>query len=144
VNARTATAGAGRHARVAPQPLATPTDLEADATQAVTGAVNELVADAFALYVKSKNFHWHLSGPHFRDYHLLFDEQAEAALESIDPLAERVRKLEGTTIHSVGHIGRLKSLDDDDEEMVPAPEMVRRLLADNRAMAEKQRAAIDL
>jgi starvation-inducible DNA-binding protein len=122
--------------------LATPTDLKPDEVQAVTEAVNPLIADSFAFYVKAKNFHWHLSGSHFRDYHLLFDEQAEAVFASIDDLAERVRKIGGTTIRSVAHISRLQTIADDNDEFVPAGEMVRRLLADNRHLAERQRAAI--
>jgi starvation-inducible DNA-binding protein len=127
-----------------PRALATPTDLEPKAVEAVTEAVNPLIADAFALYTKTKNFHWHLSGSHFRDYHLLFDEQAEALLGSIDLLAERVRKIGGTTIRSIGHIGQLQAIQDDNDDFVPPGEMVRRLLADNRHMAEQQRAAIEI
>ncbi|MGB4260151.1 MAG: DNA starvation/stationary phase protection protein [Phycisphaerae bacterium] len=122
--------------------LATPTDLSSTAVQAVTEAVNPLVADAFALYTKTKNFHWHLSGPHFRDYHLLFDEQAEEILESIDLLAERVRKIGGTTIRSIAHISQLQTIQDDNDEFVSAEDMVRRLMEDNRHMAQQQRAAI--
>jgi starvation-inducible DNA-binding protein len=127
-----------------PAPLATPTDLPQEAVQAVAQAVNPLVADAFALYVKTKNFHWHIAGPHFRDYHKLFDEQAEAILESIDILAERVRKLGGTTIRSIGHVSRLQTLADDDDEFVSTEEMIKRLLDDNRRTAERQRAAIEV
>ena len=128
----------------AAHPLATPTDLGADEVQAVVEAVNPLIADSFALYVKTKNFHWHLSGPHFRDYHLLFDEQADAVFESIDVLAERVRKLGGSTIRSIGHVSNLQTIGDDEDEFVPPLEMVRRLLEDNRHMAEHQRAAIEV
>ncbi len=126
----------------APEALATPTDLSSAAVQAVAEAVNPLVADAFALYTKTKNFHWHLSGPHFRDLHLLFDEQAEDIFESIDVLAERVRKIGGTTLRSINHIGQLQTIRDDDDEFVPAEDMVRRLMEDNRHMAEQQRAAV--
>jgi starvation-inducible DNA-binding protein len=122
--------------------LTTPTDLRSDAVQAVTEAVNPLIADAFALYVKTKNFHWHLSGPHFRDFHLLFDEQAEVILESIDILAERIRKIGGTTIRSITHVSQLQTIPDDNDEFVSAEDMVRRLMTDNRHMAEQQRAAI--
>jgi starvation-inducible DNA-binding protein len=125
-----------------PKPLATVTDLSPDGVRAIAAVVNPLVADAFALYVKTKNFHWHLSGPRFRDYHLLFDEHAAAIFESIDALAERVRKIGGTTLRSIAHIGRLQMIPDDDEEYVPASEMIRRLLADNQRIAERQRAAI--
>lgn len=140
-NAKTATKS--RTASV-PRQLATSTDLKPEDVRAVAEAVNPLIADAFALYVKTKNFHWHLAGPRFRDYHLLFDEQAAAILESIDVLAERVRKLGGETIRSIGHIGRLQTIKDDDDEFVPTSEMIRRLLADNRQMAEAQRAAIEV
>src|SRR5688572_19792586 len=92
--------------------------------------------------MKTKNFHWHVSGPHFRDYHLLFDEQAEQILASVDVLAERVRKLGGTTIRSVGHVSGLQAISDDDQEFVPADEMLARLLDDNRLIAARQRAAI--
>ncbi len=128
----------------APERLATPTDLSSEAVAAVTDAVNPLVADAFALYTKTKNFHWHLSGPHFRDLHLLFDEQAEDIFESIDVLAERIRKIGGTTIRSIGHIGQLQTIQDDNDEFVAAEDMVRRLMEDNRRMAEQQRAAVAL
>ena len=127
-----------------PRPLATTTDLKPDDVQAIAAAVNPLIADAFALYVKTKNFHWHLAGARFRDYHLLFDEQAASVLESIDLLAERLRKIGGVTLRSIGHIGRLQTIADDDNEYVPASEMVSRLLADNRRMAEQQRAAVTL
>lgn len=96
------------------------------------------------MYVKTKNFHWHLAGPRFRDYHLLLDEQATSVLESIDALPERVRKIGGATIRSIGHIGRLQMIRDDNDEYVPALDMIRRLLADNREIAERQRAAIEL
>ena len=122
--------------------LATPTDLTDREVSAVVDAVNPLIADAFTLYVKTKNFHWHASGPHFRDYHLLFDEQAEGILDSIDLLAERVRKLGGTTIRSVGDISRRQTIPDDNDEFVTPLEMVQRLLADNRHIAERQRTAI--
>src|SRR3989442_6854289 len=90
--------------------LATVTDLSPQEARAVTEAVNPLIADAFALYVKTKNFHWHLYGSHFQDYHLLFDEHAEAILESIDVMAERVRRVGGTTIRSIGHVGQLQTI----------------------------------
>ena len=125
-----------------PHALATASDYEEDAVAAVATAVNPLIADAFALYVKTKNFHWHLAGSRFRDYHLLFDEHAAAILDSIDVLAERVRKVGGLTIKSIGHVARLQTIRDDDDAYVPAMEMIRRLLADNRHTAEAQRAAI--
>ena len=127
-----------------PRSLATPTDLDPEAVQAVAEAVNPLIADAFALYLKCKNFHWHLTGPHFRDYHLLLDEQADSALASIDPLAERIRRIGGTTLRSVGQVGRLQIIEDDNDELVPAQQMLLRLLEDNRKMAEQQRAAIEV
>ena len=128
----------------APSPLATPTDLKPDEVKAVVEAVNPLVADALALFVKVKNFHWHVSGPHFRDYHLLFEEQAQAIMGSLDDLAERVRRIGGTTIRSVSHISELQTIDDDNEEFVSADRMIHRLLDDNRQMAEAQRAAIEV
>src|SRR5260370_934771 len=106
--------------------LATVTDLTSKEAQAVTEAVNPLIADAFALYVKTKNFHWHLSGSHFRDYHLLFDEQADAIFESIDTMAERVRRVGGATIRSISHIGQLQTIDDDNDDFVPAGPMIKR------------------
>jgi starvation-inducible DNA-binding protein len=124
-----------------PGALATPTDLAGDGVQRIAEAVNPLVADSIALYVKTKNFHWHLSGPRFRDLHLLFDEHAEAIFESIDLLAERVRKVGGTTIRSISHIAELQTIADDNDELVPAQEMVRRLCEDNRHVTEQMRAA---
>ena len=121
--------------------LATPTDLTKQEVQAITEALNPLVADAFALYVKTKNFHWHLSGSHFRDYHLLFDEHAEQIFAAIDTLAERVRRVGGATIRSISHISQLQTIQDDNDEFVPAGEMVRRLMEDNAHLAQVQRAA---
>src|SRR5689334_13791172 len=125
----------------APKQLATKTDLTAQETQAITEALNPLIADAFALYVKTKNFHWHLSGSHFREYHLLFDDHAEAIFASIDILAERVRRVGGTTIRSISHISELQTIEDDNNEFVPPGEMARRLMDDNAQMAKAQRAA---
>lgn len=127
-----------------PLELTTPTDLKREEVEAVAVAVNPLIADSFALYTKTKNFHWHLSGPHFRDYHLLFDEQAEVILESIDLMAERIRKIGGLTIRSISHIGDLQTINDDNDEYVSAADMIERLLADNRHMAEQQRQAIGI
>ncbi len=124
--------------------LATVTDLTSKEAQAVTEAINPLIADAFALYVKTKNFHWHLSGSHFRDYHLLFDEQADAIFESIDIMAERVRRVGGTTIRSIGHIGQLQTIDDDNDDFVPAGQMIKRLMDDNAHIAQMIRAAIEV
>src|SRR5258707_3900844 len=121
--------------------LATPTDLSPQEAQAITSALNPLVADLFALYVKTKNFHWHLSGSHFRDYHLLFDEHADQIFDGIDLLAERVRKVGGTTIRSISQISQLQTIADSNEEFVPPGEMVRRLMEDNAHLARTQRAA---
>jgi len=118
------------------------TDLTPQEAQAVTEAVNPLLANAFALYVKTKNFHWHLAGSHFRDYHLLFDEQADAIFASIDIMAERVRRVGGTTIRSISHIGQLQTIEDDNNDFVPAGEMVKRLMEDNGHMAKMIRDAI--
>ena len=127
--------------RSASAALATPTDLKPEEVQAIAEAVNPLIADALALYVKTKNFHWHLSGVHFRDLHLMFDEQAEQILESVDILAERLRKLGATTLKSISHISRLQTLEDDNDEFVEPLEMVRRLMEDNRHMAAAMREA---
>jgi starvation-inducible DNA-binding protein len=125
-----------------PAPLATPGDLHPEEVEAVATCVNRLIADAYGLYVKTKNYHWHVCGSHFREYHLLFDEQADAIFASIDVLAERVRRIGGTTIRSVSHIARLQTLRDDDDAFVPPEDMVRRLLADNQSLAKNQRDAI--
>ena len=125
----------------APEQLVTPTDLPSEDVRKITEAINPLVADAFALYVKTKNFHWHLSGARFRDLHLLFDEQAEAIFASIDVLAERVRRVGGTTIRSISHVHQLQTISDDNEEFVDPYEMVRCLMEDNRHIAELQRKA---
>src|SRR6478672_1063063 len=106
------------HVKSSPAQLATVTDLMPQEAQAVTEAVNTLIANAFALYVKTKNFHWHLASWHFRDYHLLFDEQADAIFASIDVMAERVRRIGGTTIRSISHIGQLQTIEDDDTDFV--------------------------
>lgn len=127
--------------KATPAKLATPTDLGESARKAVSAALNPLVADAFALFVKTKNYHWHVSGSHYRDYHLLLDEQATQVFAMIDVLAERVRKLGGTTIHSVSHISRLQTIHDDNDSLVPAKEMIRRLLKDNREFAAHMRMA---
>jgi starvation-inducible DNA-binding protein len=128
----------------APKELATPTDLKPDEVRAVVEAVNVLIADAFALYTKTKNFHWHLATSHFRDYHLLFDEHADSIFESIDPLAERVRRIGGTTIRSITHISQLQTIEDDNNDFVDSDRMIKELLNDNRHLAEMQRAAITL
>lgn len=124
-----------------PKELATTTDLSPEAVREITKALNPLIADAFTLYVKTKNFHWHLSGSHFRDYHLLFDEHADQIFDDIDTLAERVRRVGGTTIRSISHISQLQTIEDDNNEFVPPGEMVQRLMADNQHLAAAQRAA---
>jgi starvation-inducible DNA-binding protein len=121
--------------------LSTPNALGEKARHTVIEAINPLIADAFALYVKTKNFHWHLSGPHFRDYHRLFDEQAEQIFAMIDILAERVRKLGGNTIRSIRHISQLQNIDDDNDTYVSPKEMVQRLLEDNKNYAARMRDA---
>jgi starvation-inducible DNA-binding protein len=128
----------------APQQLATVTDLVPQEAQAVTEAVNPLIANAFALYTKTKNYHWHLASSHFREYHKLFDQQAEEILASIDPLAERLRKIGGTTIRSISHISQLQTIQDDNNAFVSAGEMVRRLMDDNDHAAQMLRAAIQV
>ncbi|MEP6828049.1 MAG: DNA starvation/stationary phase protection protein, partial [Aestuariivirga sp.] len=119
-----------------PPALKTPSGLNTIDASEISLALNGLVADAFTLYVKTKNFHWHMSGPHFRDYHLLFDEQADQIFASIDPLAERVRKIGETTLRSVGHISKLSQLKGNEKEFVSPAQMVKELIDDNRAMAE--------
>ena len=126
----------------APAALATPTDLAQHEVRAVTETVNPLIADAFALYVKTKNFHWHLYGPHFNDYHVMFDDQAEAILDSVDAMAERVRKTGGTTIKSISHISQLQTIEDDNDDLVSPEKMVRRLAEDNGRMVKSIRDAI--
>ncbi len=127
-----------------PKALATLTDLTPKEVAAVVDAVNPLIADAFAAYVKTKNFHWHLSGSHFRDYHLLFDEHADSIFASIDVLAERMRKIGATTVRSIGHIGSFQTIKDNDDDFVPPGEMIQILLKDNDHMARAMREAIDV
>src|SRR6184192_315236 len=112
--------------------LATPTDLGVEAVRDISGALNALLADMFALYVKTKNFHWHVSGPHFRDFHLLLDEQADQIFATTDAIAERVRKLGGTTLRSIGQVGRLQRVLDNDAEFVAADDMLAELRDDNK------------
>ena len=121
--------------------LATPTDLGANAAKDIGGALNAILADTFALYLKTKNFHWHISGPHFRDYHLLLDEQAESIEKSIDILAERVRKVGGTTVRSIGHIAKLQRVQDNNEDFVAPTDILCELMADNKAHVENMRKA---
>ena len=122
-------------------PLATPTDLTAEATRDVTGAMNALLADVFALYLKTKNFHWHLSGPHFRDYHLMFDEQGDQIFAMTDPIAERIRKIGGMTIRSIGHISRLQRMLDNDADYVEPDDMLAELCEDNKTLTARLREA---
>ena len=119
--------------------LGTPTDLSADAVRDISGALNALLADMFALYVKTKNFHWHVSGPHFRDYHLLLDEQADQIFATTDPIAERVRKIGGATLRSVGQIAARKRLLDNDSEFVTPRDMLAELREDNKQLASEMR-----
>lgn len=120
-------------------PLLTPTDLAQAATRDITGAMNAILADVFALYLKTKNFHWHMSGPHFRDYHLLLDEQADELFAMTDLVAERVRKLGGLTVRSIGHIARLQRLQDNDADFVEPSDMLAELREDNKSLAASLR-----
>jgi starvation-inducible DNA-binding protein len=124
--------------------LSTQTDLSGNAIPEIAEALNGLVADSYALYTKTKNFHWHVSGPHFRDYHLLFDEQAAEIFASIDDLAERVRKLGARTVHSIGEIARLSSIKDNDKEFVTPADMLAELMADNKHVIKRMRAAHEI
>jgi starvation-inducible DNA-binding protein len=119
--------------------LRTRTSLGAQATRDIAGALNALLADFFALYLKTKNFHWHVSGPHFRDYHLLLDEQADQLYATTDPIAERVRKLGGTTLRSIGHVARLQRVLDNDAEYVTPDDMLAELREENAQLAERLR-----
>ena len=124
--------------------IATPSDLGSEAVRNISAALNVLLADVFALYMKTKNFHWHMSGPHFRDYHLLLDEHGDQIFAMTDDIAERVRKIGGVTIHSIGHIGRLQRLSDNDADYVDGPDMLAELREDNRAMLANMREVHDL
>lgn len=125
-------------------PLATPTDLSAKATKDLTGMLNALLADVFALYLKTKNFHWHASGPHFRDHHLMLDEHAAELLAMTDPIAERVRKIGGTTLRSIGHIAREQRVADNDAAYLEPLDMLAELQEDNQTLARRMRAAHDV
>ncbi|MGY3618219.1 Dps family protein [Bradyrhizobium sp. USDA 10063] len=120
-------------------PLETPSNLGSNATKDISAALMALVADVFALYVKTKNFHWHISGPHFRDYHLLLDEQAAQIFAMTDDIAERARKIGGTTIRSIGHIARVKHIADNDADFVTPKDMLAELKEDNLALAQRMR-----
>ena len=122
-------------------PLATPTDLKPAATKDIAGAMNAILADVFALYLKTKNFHCHMSGPHFRDYHLLLDEQADQLFAMTDAIAERVRKIGGSTLKSVGHISRLQRVADNDVDYVQPQDMLAEVREDNKELAARLREA---
>src|SRR6195256_4547360 len=120
-------------------PLGTPTDLSPDAVRNISGALNALLADMLAVYFKTKNFHWHMSGPHFRDYHLLLDEQSDQVFATTDAIAERVRKIGGKTLHSIGEIVRLQRVLDNDADYVTPPDMLAELREDNKQLAVRMR-----
>jgi len=122
-------------------PLATRTDLDAQATKDISAAMNGILADVFALYIKTKNFHWHMSGPHFRDYHLLLDEQADQIFAMTDPIAERIRKIGGSTLKSIGGIARMKRVLDNDAEYVDPLDMLAELREDNKELTARLREA---
>jgi starvation-inducible DNA-binding protein len=121
-------------------PLRTPTDLASDATRDIAAAFTVLLADMFALYTKTKNFHWHISGPHFRDYHLMLDDQAAQILGTTDAIAERVRKIGGTTLRSIGHIARLQRIPDNDADYVTPLDMLAELRDNNIQLTMELRA----
>jgi len=122
-------------------PLKTRSGFSSEATHDISGALNALLADVFALYLKTKNFHWHMSGAHFRDYHLLLDEHGDQIYAMADPIAERVRKVGGTTLRSIGHIARLQRVSDNDADYVTPLDMLAELREDNTQMAQRMRAA---
>jgi starvation-inducible DNA-binding protein len=125
-------------------PLATPTDLKPNAVRDLAGALNILLADMFGLYLKTKNFHWHISGAHFRDYHLMLDEHGDQIFATTDPIAERVRKIGGTTLRSIGHIGRLQRIEDNDADFVTPMDMLAELRDDNKQLTSRMRETHDL
>jgi len=125
-------------------PLATPSDISPKAVKDITGALNTLLADVFSLYLKTKNFHWHMSGAHFRDYHLLLDDHADQIFAMTDDIAERVRKLGGTTIRSIGHIARLQRIPDNDADFVTPADMLSELHEDEKALVLSMRAVHSL
>src|SRR5215831_4136671 len=133
-----------RDAKARLAPLHTPSDLKPNAVRDLSGALNILLADMFALYLKTKNFHWHISGPHFRDYHLLLDEHGDQIFATTDAIAERVRKIGGVTLRSIGHIGRLQRLLDNDAEYVTAQNMLAELRDDNKQLTARMRETHDL
>ena len=125
-------------------PLATPSDLEASAAGDIAGALNAILADVFAMYLKTKNFHWHMTGPHFRDYHLMLDEQGDQLYAMTDPIAERIRKLGGVTLRSIGQIARTQRVLDNDADYVEPLDMLAELRDDNKALAARLREAHDV
>ncbi len=128
-----------RDTKAGPAPLHTPSDLKSNAVRDISGGLNILLADMFALYLKTKNFHWHMSGPHFRDYHLLLDEQGDQIFATTDAIAERVRKIGGTTLHSIGHISRLQRIADNNAEFVTPMDMLAELRDDNKQLVANLR-----
>ena len=128
-------------AETPPAKLDTPTDIQSNKAATVADALNAILADSYALYLKTKNFHWHVSGRHFRDYHLMLDEQSDAIFATTDQLAERVRKLGGITLRSIGQISKLQTIKDNNEKYVPPREMLRELMEDNKHMAAAMRKA---
>jgi starvation-inducible DNA-binding protein len=127
--------------RKASPALDTPTDLSSEAVGEISQKLNVVLSDVFALYLKTKNFHWHMTGPHFRDYHLLLDEQSEQIFAITDDIAERIRKIGGLTLRSIGNIARLQTLKDNDEDFVPPLDMLRELMNDNKALVHSMRDA---
>jgi starvation-inducible DNA-binding protein len=125
-------------------PLVTPTDLGDEASKDIAAGMNGILADVFALYLKTKNFHWHMSGPHFRDYHLLLDEQSDQIYAMTDPIAERIRKTGGTTLRSIGHIARIQRIKDNDAEYVDPLDMLAELREDNQTLAARLREVHDV
>ena len=125
-------------------PLRTSTDLKAAATKDISAAMNGILADVFALYLKTKNFHWHMSGPHFRDYHVMLDEQSDQIYAMTDPIAERIRKLGGTTLRSIGHIARTQRILDNDADYVEPSDMLAELCDDNQTLVSRLREAHDV
>jgi starvation-inducible DNA-binding protein len=125
-------------------PLVTPTDLGAKASTDISGGMNAILADVFALYLKTKNFHWHMTGPHFRDYHLLLDEQADQIYAMTDPIAERIRKIGGSTLRSIGHIARLQRIKDNDADYVDPHDMLAELREDNQTLVARLREVHDV
>ena len=125
-------------------PLATPSDLDAATVRDIAGGLNALLADVFGLYLKTKNFHWHMSGPHFRDYHLLLDDHGDQLFAMTDEIAERVRKIGGTTVRSIGHIARLQRLLDNDADFVAPADMLSELCEDEKALTLSMRAVHEL